>query len=153
MDDVNLYVEVSTAQVRKCRRRYMYIIEYMDGDETASAAKYSGLGENVSMARAVMTAVSRGAGRIGNPCELRIFTPCDGILAPLKNGGYARWERNGFLTSKGEPVSNADLWVQLEKALGRHLWSEEGVGHPYRNLMRYELEKMAEKDRGKAGNA
>ena len=60
MDDVNLYVELSTYQVRACRRRYIYILEYMDGDETATAEKHTGVGESVSMKRAMLTAILRG---------------------------------------------------------------------------------------------
>lgn len=155
MDDVNLYVELSTYQVRACRRRYIYILEYMDGDETATAEKHTGVGESVSMKRAMLTAILRGVCRIRRPSEVRVYTPtpCHDILAPLKNGQYRRWKGGGFLTSKGEPVRNADLWQQLEGAMGRHLWGEEHTGHTYRQLMQYELGKMAEHDKTKGGNA
>ena len=45
-----------------------------------------------------------------------------------------RWKLNGWLTSAREPVKNADLWLRLDAAVGRHdvswLWVKGHSGHP-----------------------
>jgi ribonuclease HI len=44
------------------------------------------------------------------------------------------WKRKGWRTSAGKPVKNADLWMRLDAAAGRHRVSWEWVrghaGHP-----------------------
>ena len=48
-----------------------------------------------------------------------------GLLEWSKN-----WERNGWKTSKGEPVKNKDLWIELDEAVGSRKINWEWVkGH------------------------
>ena len=151
MERVNLYIEVSTERVQKCRRRYMYVLEYPQRKETATA---TGVGDNVSLERAVLTAVERAAARIRGRAELKIYMGCRYILAPLENGTYQEWERNGFRKSKGGEVKNRDLWVKVKESLDPHLWSGEGdAGHPYQKRMIYDLGKRRERDERVAGES
>lgn len=148
VEEANLYIEVSTMRVQKCRRRYIYVLEYPQRRETETA---TGLGENVSLERAVLTAVERGAGRIKEPVELRIYMGCRYILAPLENGDYEKWEEKGFQRSKGGEVKNKDLWIKVKRLLDGHSWSGEGnASHPYQKRMVYDLGKRKEKDERKA---
>lgn len=148
MDDVNLYIEVSTEQVRKCRRRYLYMLEHPQGrDAAAWTEAYTGVGEDVSLERAVLTAVARGLGRVKDPSEIKIYMGCRDILAPLKNGTYSQWEKKNFKNAKGEGIKNIDLWVQVKALLETHLWHGEGhAEHPYRKRMLYDMKKMEEKN-------
>jgi ribonuclease HI len=45
-----------------------------------------------------------------------------------------RWKRNGWQTTARQPVKNADLWRELDEAVGRHrvqwLWVKGHAGHP-----------------------
>lgn len=45
-----------------------------------------------------------------------------------------RWKANGWQTTTREPVKNADLWLRLEAAVGRHdvqwFWVRGHSGHP-----------------------
>jgi ribonuclease HI len=53
----------------------------------------------------------------------------NGITSWLRN-----WKRNGWRTSGGQPVKNADLWRRLEEATGRHqvewFWVKGHAGDP-----------------------
>jgi ribonuclease HI len=44
------------------------------------------------------------------------------------------WKRNGWRTSDGKPVKNADLWQRLDLAQSRHVvtwqWIKGHAGHP-----------------------
>lgn len=146
MDDVNLYIEVSTEQVRKCRRRYIYVLEYDLGDGIVRTETYSGVGEAVSLERTVLMAVARGIGRIRVPSEVWIYMGCRDVLAPLENGVYRKWEGNGFRSAKGGDIKNMDLWSQIVGLLERHLWHVIGhAEHPYKRRMEYDLKKMEER--------
>src|SRR5690606_8165020 len=53
------------------------------------------------------------------PCRVRLHTDSaylrDGIT-----GWIHGWKRNGWRTSAGKPVKNAELWQELDAARGRH---------------------------------
>lgn len=53
----------------------------------------------------------------------------NGITDWIKN-----WKRNGWKTAAKKPVKNADLWRQLDEAVGRHRvrweWVKGHSGHP-----------------------
>lgn len=144
MDDVSLYIEVSTEQVRKCRRRYMYILEYVQEDGTVRTETHTGLGEGVSLERTVLTA-ARGLGRIKGRSGVKVYLGCRDVMAPLGNGVYEQWERNGFRNAKGGCVKNMDLWTSLKELLSDRPWSVEGrAEHPYKMRMIYDLKKREE---------
>ncbi|MCO1581810.1 ribonuclease HI [Crossiella sp. SN42] len=46
----------------------------------------------------------------------------------------AKWEKNGWLSSRKEPVKNVDLWQRLGAAAARHrvewFWVKGHAGHP-----------------------
>jgi ribonuclease HI len=52
----------------------------------------------------------------------------DGITKWIKG-----WKRNGWKTSDKKPVKNADLWLRLDAALGKHditwKWVRGHAGH------------------------
>jgi ribonuclease HI len=53
------------------------------------------------------------------PSVVHLFTDS----AYLRNGITSwihGWKRNGWLTSEGRPVKNAELWRRLDHALGHH---------------------------------
>lgn len=151
VDDINLYIEVSTRQVQKCRRRYMYVLEYVQENKTETA---TGLGENVSLERTVLTAVERGISRITRPGGIRIYMGCQYALVHLENGNYQKWEQNGFRNAKGGEVRNSDLWIRVKKLLDRHSWHGEGdAWHPYQEYILFQLGKWEEKEKKEGGTA
>ena len=60
------------------------------------------------------------------------------ILSMLENN-VDNWAENGYLTSKGEPVSNADQWRELHDIAQNHLLLSESGKHTYTKWM---IERM-----------
>ncbi len=67
------------------------------------------------------------------PSTVRVYTDSmyvrDGITSWLP-----KWQANGWMTSKKEPVKNADLWQRLADACASHKveweWVKGHAGHP-----------------------
>lgn len=83
--------------------------------------------------RMELMAAIEGLKALREPCRVRVHTDSsylrDGISGWIHN-----WKRNGWRTSAGKPVKNAELWQALEEASARHEvswhWIRGHAGHP-----------------------
>ncbi|MBL9131123.1 MAG: ribonuclease HI [Verrucomicrobiaceae bacterium] len=53
------------------------------------------------------------------PCEIDFHTDSEYVRNGITTW-IAGWKRNRWITSKKEPVKNAELWQQLDEAAARH---------------------------------
>lgn len=53
------------------------------------------------------------------PCAVDLHTDSQYVKNGL-TGWIHGWKRNGWKTADKKPVKNADLWVRLDEAAGRH---------------------------------
>jgi ribonuclease HI len=82
--------------------------------------------------RMELLAVIRGLEALKRRCAVDITTDSQYV----KNGitqWIHNWKRNGWKTAAKKPVKNADLWQQLDEAVGRHEvawhWVKGHSGH------------------------
>lgn len=147
MFDVNLYIEISTRNPRRCGRYYIYVLEYVTKKNEICTAGSWGYEENISLQRIYPLIVIKALKYVKKESRIRIFGLCGGILAPLfmqnKNGvkQLEEWKNKGWLNSAGEPVRNADLWQQLEEEERKHEFAEGEKEHTYKEWMKTELKR------------
>ena len=58
--------------------------------------------------------------RLTKESEVHIHTESVYILSMLEKN-VDNWEANGYMTSKGKPVANADKWKELHSIAENHL--------------------------------
>lgn len=83
--------------------------------------------------RMELTAPIRALESLKRPCAVRLYTDStyvrNGVMKWLP-----RWKSNGWRTQRKDPVKNADLWRQLDAAMGPHdvqwHWVKGHAGHP-----------------------
>ena len=54
------------------------------------------------------------------PCKAKVHSDSAYIINCFKQRGYVTWERNCWVNSKKEPVSNRDLWEDLLQLYRTH---------------------------------
>ena len=74
------------------------------------------------------------------PSEIHIHTENAFILTMLEEN-LDRWEQNGYVTTKGEPVANGDLWKQLKEKAREHLLLSEPGKHEYSMWIQEQLKR------------
>ena len=47
------------------------------------------------------------------PVNIRLITDSSYVRNCFKDKWYKKWQRNGWLNSRDEPVANKDLWIRL----------------------------------------
>ncbi len=83
--------------------------------------------------RMELTAAIEGLVALKSQCTVNLYTDSvyvrDGITKWLAN-----WKANGWKTASKKPVSNQDLWQQLDEVCGQHqvhwYWVKGHAGHP-----------------------
>lgn len=68
---------------------------------------------NTTNQRMELTAAIKGLESLRKPCRARIYSDSAYLINAFNQGWIENWQRNGWLNSKKEPVSNADLWRRL----------------------------------------
>jgi ribonuclease HI len=95
-----------------------------------------------------LTAAIEALESLKEPCSVKLCTDS----AYVKNGitkWIRGWKKNGWRTSNGTPVKNADLWQELDGLCRRHkvqwTWVAGHAGHPENErcdcLARSQIEK------------
>ncbi len=70
--------------------------------------------------RMEMQAALEGLSALKEPCRVDIFSDSAYLINGFLKGWLKKWEVNGWLNSKKEPVENQDLWQGLLEMSRKH---------------------------------
>lgn len=94
----------------------------------------SGGEANTTNNRMELTAAVSALEALKRACRIEFYTDSE----YLKNGisqWISGWKRNGWKTSKGDPVLNQDLWMRLDELTRQHRitwkWTRGHAGNRY----------------------
>ena len=74
---------------------------------------YDGPAADTTNIKMEMAAVINAIRALKEPCKVTIHTDLQLIVDAFNKGWLQSWEKNGWKTSKGDPVKNTDLWQML----------------------------------------
>jgi ribonuclease HI len=84
--------------------------------------------------RMELMAAIGGLGAIEGVRQVELFTDSSYVMNCFRDRWFEKWERNGWLGSTKQPVTNRDLWERLIAETRRHTVSWNKVkghsGHP-----------------------
>ena len=84
------------------------ILSYKDHER-----ELSGYEENTTNNRMELTGPIKALETLKEPCKVSIFTDSAYVSNAFNQGWIDNWTKNGWRTSKKQPVENQDLWQQL----------------------------------------
>ena len=80
-----------------------------------------------------LTAAIQGLAALKRPCHVILYTDSEYLKKGI-NEWLHRWKQRGWKTSDRKPVKNRDLWLALDKLVGRHevewRWVKAHAGIP-----------------------
>lgn len=83
--------------------------------------------------RMEITAAIEALKQLKEPCEIAVYTDSEYVRKGVTEW-MKKWKNNHWRTSNKKPVKNADLWQDLDAALGKHQiswhWVRGHSGHP-----------------------
>ena len=97
----------------------------------------SGAEPSTTNNRMELQAVIEALKELKFPCEVQIYSDSSYVVSAFNQNWLGNWKRNGWRTASGAPVSNIDLWKELDALSEQHTISWHKVkGHsdnPYNN--------------------
>ena len=70
--------------------------------------------------RMELTAAIEALKKLKKPCSVTLYSDNAYLVNAFLQGWLASWKRNGWKNSTKQPVSNMDLWMDLDKLSGIH---------------------------------
>lgn len=109
MYKVNIYTYVEPVSTRKSKKKYAYLLSCVGKEET----ELIGIGElEGTYHETSLRAVNEAMGRLNQSCEVRLHCE-DKFVLNMYEHNLSRWAAGGYQTAKGEPIANADEWIEL----------------------------------------
>lgn len=136
MTTVEVFIGTSLRGPARGTGRTMYLMRTKkrngeDHESIPEVAEY----EDTTESRLVLYAVKEAIGRLNFACEVVIHTECDYVAAAVNQKWPEGWQENGWKSSKGKEVKDAELWGSIMQILeesghelkaepGKHEWSQ-----------------------------
>lgn len=142
MKEVSIYID-TMGTIRPSTGYWAYVIGTMVNDEEKTVMDF---GEEVeaTLNFLQLMALFRALERMRKPSHITVYTDRD-YLAGVINGNYLDiWAGNGWNTSKGKPVKNAEIWKEIwQQSMEHELEVKVVESHPYRQWQQSEMKKLA----------
>lgn len=86
----------------------------------ANRKEMSGGEKHTTNNRMELLAAIESLGVLKEPCRVKLYSDSAYLVNCFQQNWIRGWQRNGWKTSKGQPVENQDLWKQLLKLMETH---------------------------------
>jgi ribonuclease HI len=94
---------------------YGVVISWRDKTEEISGGE-----QDTTNLRMELTAACIALERIDEGLTVTIYSDASYLVNSMRRGWYKKWQENGWLNHRNEPVANKDLWERLLQAAQRH---------------------------------
>lgn len=143
---VNLYVGIKPRGPRRGTGVYAWLLEMIREDGTADPRTLAKTGsiDNVCDKALAVAAATEGLRCIKKDCDVTVLMDPE-YLGEAVSGSLSnwvdKWEKNGWKTSSGSDVKDAEIWKEFLAVLTNKnaAFAKKGAVNPYRNWMRTEL--------------
>lgn len=80
----------------------------------------SGAAQDTTNNRMEITAAIEALRQLKEPCKVNLYSDSAYLVNCMNQGWYRKWQKNGWLNGKKQPVENQDLWKALLRETQRH---------------------------------
>lgn len=103
----------------------------------------SGGAHNTTNNRMEITAAIEALKALKQPCNVRLYSDSAYLVNCVNQGWYRKWQQNGWMTGKKQPVENKDLWQKLLEEMKRHDVSFHKVKGHSDNVLNNRCDELA----------
>ena len=142
MQHVNIYIQTTIKGPRKQDGYYCFLLELEGNPNTLDGfGTLKMLNEQQSQIHTLTVALKH----MRKPCILSIYADSAYLDKVFNRGWLAKWQENGWKTSRNRPVSDREELEEMLKMLNTHEFSITTTSHAFSEWMAMGLKKMEEK--------
>lgn len=108
---VRVFLETSMKGPRKGDGWYGYLLETTSKGEARTISEVA-MEHDVTANQLHMKALLAALGRLNQECEVEIYTESTYLRSNYENN-LDDWAAGGWMTARGEPVKNRELWEKI----------------------------------------
>jgi len=136
MQHVNIYTASGIRSPRAGNGKAGYILEMKTEKEPVTLTKNAEI-LNATANQSELRILNMALARLTKKCSLTIHTESGYVAAGIEE--LARWQENGWKTSRGTDVANKEEWQETAELLNGHAFSVTTENHEYRAWLRSEV--------------
>lgn len=145
---VKLYIETDLHGPQRRDGVAMYILEARTSKGAATRDKLIPI-PSTTEHHLVLEAMEDALGRINQSCQVEIYLQDQYIAAAIDGGLVQQWQIKDWQTTKGRPVTDADLWAAITAHLHKHIVTLHlSEHHGYRAWLQDQIKKYKTKQIG-----
>lgn len=138
---VNLYIETDFHGPRRQDGAVMYLLETQTSRGTATRDKIIPIPATTEH-HLVLEALADAFDRINQCCQVEVWLFDRYISDAISGGLVQQWQIRDWQTTRGAPVTDADLWASIAVHLRRHVVTlHPAEHHAYRGWMQEQIKK------------
>lgn len=142
MFKVEMFVESSTRNIKKVKRKYGVVLQF-EGKNGIRTKEIFGSMEG-TYNQVILLAITEGLKHLKDGCEVDVYQNNDFLTCMIEKSMHA-WKENGFTTKKGDPIKNQEEWIELSREMDRHMVKVETVGsHTYSNWLLTQMDRYVD---------
>ena len=141
MKRVNIYIATDSANTRNSKKSYGYVLECIIQGETKTREGFGQMEGTYN--KVVLAAANEALKRMKRPSEIHICCE-NGFVVNMIKTSLENWSKNGFVTSKGEPIKNQEEWKEFCELSKKHLIIAEEGKNEYSTWIKEEVKKREE---------
>lgn len=140
--EVNIYTW-ARASTKKKIGAWMAILATKTAAGKEATLTINGELEEATQNMADIIALTKAVKRMTKPSKIHIYTDSQYISGALEQDLPAKWESQGWKTSAGSDVKNAEAWKELAAGLRIHdIEIHTREDHSFREWMEREVDKL-----------
>ena len=116
MFEVNIYIETSLKGPGTRKGWYAAVTECQTQNKKIHTREDFGEEEETTFHRSALRALIKSLKRLNVSCNLTIHTDNIHLVSSFDNH-LSRWEENGFLNAKNQPIRNQKEWKEVSRLL------------------------------------
>ena len=113
-----VYIEISSAAPAVTEKKYGYILEAMQNGHPVTRAGFGSV--TGTYHQATLKAMIEALKRYDRPSEIHLICANAFIINQIRTGCIGKWLKNGFVSSRGEPIANVKEWRRLACLAAQH---------------------------------
>lgn len=118
--EINVYITVKLKGLRSEFGYYACNLEYMRKDGQPVMKQRFGREKNATRNMLESLALYRALNMLEKPCRVNVYADSGYLAGAVNNKWLESWEKADWKNAHGQPVKNADIWMEVSKCMKQH---------------------------------